>query len=89
MDSEWYQRLFVYISSLWPAIGITSDLIIHLNKTLDGDKGLKGPRELTAEAEKALTVIEEKLQETHVDPVEIIMPFTADEIKKSWEDKEP
>ena len=34
---------------------ITSDLIIHLNKTLDGEKDLKHPRGLTAKAEKELT----------------------------------
>ena len=49
------------IFSLQLAIGITPDLIIHLNKTLDGDKDLNSPRELTAKAEKELMVVEEKL----------------------------
>ena len=62
-----FQRLLGDISSLRPAVGITPDLIIHLNKTLDGDKDLNSPRELTAEAEKELTMVEEKLQEAHVD----------------------
>ena len=153
-----FQRLLGDISSLRPAVGITPDLIIHLNKTLDGDKDLNSPRELTAEAEKELMMVEEKLQEAHVDrvdpnlscilvilpsrisptgilmqredtilewiflphkpskklktyvekvseliikgklrlrqlagidPAEIIVPFTADEIKKLWEDNEP
>ena len=53
-----FQRLLGDISSLWPAVGITPDLIIHLNKTLDGDKDLNSPRELTAEAEKELTIAE-------------------------------
>ena len=40
---------------------ITLDLIIHLNKTLDGDKDLNNTRELTVEAEKELMVVDEKL----------------------------
>ena len=36
---------------------------------MDGDKDLNSPRELTAEAEKELTMVEEKLQEVHVDRV--------------------
>ena len=62
-----FQRLLWDISSLQPAVGITPDLIIYLNKTLDGDKDLNIPRELTAEAEKELMMVEEKLQEAHVD----------------------
>ena len=65
-----FQRLLGDISSLRPAVGITPDLIIHLNKTLDGDKDLNSPRELTAEAEKELMMVEEKLQEAHVDRVD-------------------
>ena len=153
-----FQRLLGDTSSLRLAVGITPNLIVHLNKTLDGDKDLNSPRELTAEAEKELTIVEEKLQETHVDrvnpnlscilvilpsrisptgilmqrdviilegiflshnpskklktdvekvseliikgklrlclladidPAEIIMPFTTEEIKKLWEDNEP
>ena len=64
-----FQRLLGDISSLRPAVGITPDLIIHLNKTLDGDKDLNSPRELTDEAEKELTMVEEKLQEAHEDRV--------------------
>ena len=59
------------ISGPWPAVGITSDLIIHLNKTIEGNKVLISPRELPGKAKKELTVVEEKLQETHmhwVDP---------------------
>ena len=58
-----------HISCLRPAVGITPDLIVYLNKTLDGDKDLNSPRKLRAEAEKELTMIEEKLQEAHVDRV--------------------
>ena len=43
-----FQRLLGDIFSLWLAVGITPDLIVYLNKTLDGDKGLNSPRELTA-----------------------------------------
>ena len=64
-----FQKLLGDICSLWPAVGIAPDLIIHLNKTLDGDKDLNSPKELTAEAEKELTIVEEKLQEAHVDRV--------------------
>ena len=45
-----FQRLLGDISSLQLAVGITPDLTIHLNKTLDGDKDLNSPRELTAKA---------------------------------------
>ena len=65
-----FQRLLGDISSLRQAVGITPNLIIHLNKTLDGDKDLNSPRELTAEAEKELSMVEEKLQEAHVDRVD-------------------
>ena len=40
-----------------------------MNKTLDGDKDLRSPRELTSEAEKKLTIVGEKLKEVHVDRV--------------------
>ena len=56
-----FQRLLKDISSLQQAVGITPDLIVHLSKTLDGDKDLNSPRELTAEAGKELTIVEEKL----------------------------
>ena len=36
---------------------------------MDGDKDLNSPRDLTAEAEKELTMVEKKLQEAHVDRV--------------------
>ena len=45
------------------------DLIIHLNKTLDGDKELNRPRELRTKGEKVLMIIKEKLQDTHMDRV--------------------
>ena len=64
-----FQGLLGDISSLWLAVRVTPDLIIHLNTTLDEDKDLDSPRELTAEAVKELTMIEEKLQEAHVDRV--------------------
>ena len=56
-----FQRLLGDISSLQLAVGITPDLVIHLNKTINGDKNLNSPRELSAEAEKELTIVEEKL----------------------------
>ena len=64
-----FQRLLGDISSLQLTIGITPDLIIHLNKTLNGDKDLNSPRELTAEVEKEFMITEEKLQDGHVDRV--------------------
>ena len=77
-----FHRLLGDISSLWPAVGITPDLIVHLNYTLDDYNDLNSPRELTAEVENKLMVIEEKLQEAHVDRVNpnlnfilVILPF--------------
>ena len=39
-----FQRLLRDIFRLQPAVGITPDLIMHLNKTLGGDKDLSSPR---------------------------------------------
>lgn len=85
------QKLLVDISSLWLDVGMTPYPISHLNKTLDGDKNLKSLRELTAEAEKELTVVEEKLQEAHVDRVNsnlnctlFIMPTRIFILWKEW-----
>ena len=64
-----FQRLLGDISSLWLVVGITPDLIIHFLEKVDADKDLNSPRELTAEAERELTIVEEKLQEAHVDRV--------------------
>ena len=50
-------------------LGITPDLIVHLNRTSDDDKDLNSPRESTAEVEKKLTIVEEKIQKAHVDRV--------------------
>ena len=47
-----FQRLLVGISNVWATSGITLDLIIHLNKTIDDGKVLNSLRELTAEAER-------------------------------------
>ena len=55
-----FQRLLGDISNLWLCSGITPNLIIHINKILDDDKDLNSPRELTAETETELTVIEKK-----------------------------
>ena len=64
-----FQRLLGDISSLQLAVQITPDLTIHLNKTLDGDKDMNSPSDLTAETKKELKVVEEKLQEANVDRV--------------------
>lgn len=55
------QRLLGGISCLSPAVRIIPDLIVHLNKILVGAKDLNSPKWLIAEAEKKLTLIEEKL----------------------------
>ena len=44
-----YQRLLGDISQLLPTIGIKSDELIHLNKTLGDDNGLNIPKESLAE----------------------------------------
>ena len=49
-----FQRLLGDISQLCCTIGIKPDELIHLNKTLDGDKDLNSPREL-AKTERELT----------------------------------
>ena len=45
-----FQRLLGDLSNLWTAL--IPDLIIHLNKILNGDKDLHSPRELTTESWK-------------------------------------
>ncbi|KAL6091210.1 hypothetical protein STEG23_017687 [Scotinomys teguina] len=41
----------------------------NLANTLEGDKDLNSPRELSAEAEKELAIVEKTIQEAHVDRV--------------------
>ncbi|KAL6044259.1 hypothetical protein STEG23_019939 [Scotinomys teguina] len=48
---------------------IPKDGLQNLANTLEGDKGLNGPRELSAEAEKELALVEMTIREAHVDRV--------------------
>ena len=58
------------ISQLSHTIGIEPDDLININKTLDGEKSFNNPRKLSTESKRELTLIEEKLQESHVDSVD-------------------
>lgn len=46
------QWLIGDISYLWPAFGLTPDLIIYLDQTLDGDNDVNSPRKLATGAVK-------------------------------------
>ncbi|KAL6032047.1 hypothetical protein STEG23_025200 [Scotinomys teguina] len=63
-------RLFGDISHLRTITGVKNDELSNLFKTLEGDKDLNSPRELTPEAEKELALIEKKVQDGHVDRVD-------------------
>ncbi|KAL6031270.1 hypothetical protein STEG23_018611 [Scotinomys teguina] len=65
-----FQRLFGDISHLRTITGVKNDELSNLFKTLEGDKDLNSPRELTPEAEKELALVEKKVQDGHVDRVD-------------------
>ncbi|KAL6091746.1 hypothetical protein STEG23_010248 [Scotinomys teguina] len=48
---------------------IPKDGLQNLANTLEGDKDLNSPRELSAEAEKELALVEKTIREAHVDRV--------------------
>ncbi|KAL6084271.1 hypothetical protein STEG23_038369 [Scotinomys teguina] len=50
-------------------MGIPKDGLQNLANTLVGDKDLNSPRELSAEAEKELAIVEKTIREVHVDCV--------------------
>ncbi|KAL6062608.1 hypothetical protein STEG23_004222, partial [Scotinomys teguina] len=57
------------ISNLLGIMGISKDGLQILANTLEGDKDLNSPRELSAEAEKELALVEKTIREAHVDRV--------------------
>ncbi|KAL6065033.1 hypothetical protein STEG23_028902 [Scotinomys teguina] len=65
-----FQRLFGDISHLRTITGVKNDELSNLFKTLESDKDLNSPRELTPEAEKELALVEKKVQDGHVDRVD-------------------
>ncbi|KAL6034032.1 hypothetical protein STEG23_014676, partial [Scotinomys teguina] len=50
-------------------MGIPKDGLQNLANTLEGDKDLNSPRELSAEAEKELAIVEKTIREAHMDRV--------------------
>ncbi|KAL6087735.1 hypothetical protein STEG23_010568, partial [Scotinomys teguina] len=50
-------------------MGIPKDGLQNLANTLEGDKDLNSPRELSPEAEKELALVEKTIREAHVDRV--------------------
>ena len=65
----YFQILLGDISCLWSTIGIGPEEVNNFVKTLDGNKDLNSPRKVSAEAERELALVEEKLQKIHVDHV--------------------
>ncbi|KAL6061548.1 hypothetical protein STEG23_000991, partial [Scotinomys teguina] len=62
--------LFGDISHLRTITGVKNDELSNLFKTLEGDKDLNSPRELSPEVEKELALVEKKVQDGHVDRVD-------------------
>ena len=56
----------VDIKWIWSTIGLTIQKSSNLFQTLQGYKDLNIPRQLSAEAETELTLVEKKLQDAHV-----------------------
>ena len=65
-----FQRLLGDIANLRPTLGIKNDELDNLFKTLQGDKDLNSPRELSSEAERELALVEKKLRDAHIDRVD-------------------
>ncbi|KAL6084356.1 hypothetical protein STEG23_031659, partial [Scotinomys teguina] len=70
------------ISNLLGIMGIPKDGLQNLANTLEGDKDLNSPRELSPEAEKELALVEKTIREAHVDRVNpelkcilVILPY--------------
>ena len=61
-----FQRLLGDISYLQPTIGEKTDEMSSLFKALDGDKDLNSSKELWAEAQWELALVEKKLQNAYV-----------------------
>ena len=59
-----FQKFLGDIFHLWHIIGVGPDDLVNLNKTLDGDKDLNSPRELSAEEE--ITLIGERDYRRHM-----------------------
>ncbi|KAL6040906.1 hypothetical protein STEG23_037882 [Scotinomys teguina] len=64
-----FQKLLGSISNLLGIMGIPKDGLQNLANTLEGDKDLNSPRELSPEAEKELALVEKTIREAHVDRV--------------------
>ena len=78
-----FQKLLGDINWLWPAISFATQELSNLFQTLEGDKDLKSPRKLSAEAEKELALVGKKLQYSHLDHIDpkmacilVILPST-------------
>ena len=71
------------VNWLCPIIGLITQDLSNLFLTLQGDKDLRGPRKLSTEAERELTLVEEELQDAHLahldpklDCILVILPST-------------
>jgi hypothetical protein len=58
------------INWLRPTIGLSTYELSNLFQTLQGDSNLNSSRRLTAEAEKVLTLVEQRLQEAYLDQID-------------------
>ena len=63
------------IDWLWPTIGLTTQYLSNLSQMLEGDLDLNSPKWLTAEAERELTLVEQRMQATYMDPKPIFWLF--------------
>lgn len=62
-----FQNLLDGINWFWPTIELTTQELRNLFQILQGDSDLNSPRHLTAESQRELTQVEQKLQDAYID----------------------
>lgn len=70
-----FQRLLGHIFQIWSTIGIKSDDLFNLKKTLDDEEDLNNSGKLSVEGEKELALKEEKFQKPQVNHVYLKLKY--------------
>lgn len=66
-----FQKLLVDISYLWSTNRVKTQELSNLCQTLEGDKDLNSPRGVSVEYETELILVKYKLQDAHVDQLDL------------------
>ena len=69
------QKLLGDINWIWPNLGIPTYSLSHLFSLLRGNPELNSSWQLTPEAEKELTIIEQAVQNCQIDRIDPLEPF--------------